>query len=95
LDYGSEKHVQIQLALPPPHREHMRRLLRGDAPDDAFGGGAEPATANRPREERTESLAAAVAGTIAAAGKRLGWILAPLIARPLRTLRTAPSERSS
>ena len=42
-----EKVVQLQLALPPPHRDHIRRLLRGDAPDRAFRA---MAFADRPSE---------------------------------------------
>ncbi len=33
-----EKIVQLQVVLPAPHRDHIRRLLRGEDPDAAFRG---------------------------------------------------------
>jgi hypothetical protein len=70
-----EKIVQIQVVLPPPHREHIRRLLRGDAPDTAFvGAPAVPALPPSPHET-APGLTAAVATDIEAAT----WFMQALV----------------
>jgi hypothetical protein len=74
-----EKIVQIQVALPAPHRDHMRRLLHGDPPDEVFRRDTpEQPDAEGLGEQRAESLLAAAAETIVAAGARLGRFLAPV-----------------
>ncbi len=46
-----EKIVQIQVALPPPHPEHMCRLLRGHAPDDVFADAVVMAAVPAPTDD--------------------------------------------
>ena len=68
-----EKIVQVQVALPPPHRDHIRRLLRGDPPAKVFAGSLVPTVAPAVGGGRVaDSLFGSVAQSIDAA---VPWIL--------------------
>jgi hypothetical protein len=84
-----EKIVQLQVALPPPHREHIRRLLRGDPPDHAFTQAPSMATTLRARNARVpQSVAESFAETIVRASDRLGPEVAGIALTTLTVLVT-------
>jgi len=71
-----EKIVQLEVALPPPHRAHIRRLLRGDPPDDAFMQAPSMATALRVGNARVpQSVAESFAESIVRASDRFGMVV--------------------
>lgn len=73
-----EKIVQLQVALPPPHREHIRRLLRGDAPDRAFTRLSAGTDTLRSVRSPAQSIFASLADAVTAAFDRVGWYLGAL-----------------
>ena len=60
-----EKIVQIHVALPPPHPEQMRQLMRGDPPDDTSPSTSTAEVFDRPSSKQAKSLTVAIAEKIA------------------------------
>jgi hypothetical protein len=73
-----EKIVQLQVALPPPHREHIRRLLRGDAPDRVFTRLSARSDTQRSLRSPSQSIFVSVADAVTGAFDRVGWYLGGL-----------------